>query len=353
MIRYLAKLVNWKQTTKFVICFLFTLAGFLVSQSYAEDFFCPTLREGDQVIVRNVGDIGLNVRKEADGAKKNIRLPNGTKATILQGPKPFGDHIWYEVKWDVPINGIRDGWVAGIIGNQGTNWQSAINTLKLHKAGAKAAAERREEHEQRAEIAAALFKLHDSDTYYDYNDYGCYPRNASGYIGGHSGWDAQTADAAGYQSKKKLVDDPFYSLTSGTVIKVTPGDVSNLSTIAVHSNDKMTTFYLHARKIFVFEGQRVEVGDCLGIQGNTGLWPKNLDALPEKDEIYKNNPQTYKEHVHVEVRKGKNTVLILWCWNITKRIAPNYRSCSLSLQMDNRWRGKSFRSSGCQSGWSS
>ena len=313
MIRYLAKLVNWKQTTKFIIYFLFSLAGFLVSQAYAdhaEDFFCPTLREGDQVIVRNVGDIGLNVREEADGDKKNIRLPNGTEATILNGPKPFGHHIWYEVEWDIPINGIRDGWVAGIIGDQGEKFQTAINTLKLHRAGAKAAAERRVEHEQWAEIASALFKLPASDTNYAYNDYGCEPRDADGYRGGHSGWDAQTADAYGYQSRRDLVNAPFYSLTSGTVIRVKPGDVSDLSVIAVHSNDEMTTFYLHARRIFVFEGQKVEVGDCLGIQGNTGLWPKNLDALSEADrkaiKPYESNPQTYSEHVHVEVRKGKS-----------------------------------------------
>ena len=320
MIRCFVESIDPKQmTTKLemllILClvYCFVLPGtFIVpTTSYAEDWDClaitwnrPSLREGDRVIVRNVNPIGLKLRKTAAGRSKNVRVFDGAKGTILRGPEPVGSHIWYEVKWDNPVKGIRDGWSAGIIGQR---IGCSLKTLWLHEEGDKAKAIRTRENKQQAEIAAKLFKLPAKDTNYDYNPYGSEPGNRAGYRGGHAGWDAQTQNVAGLGSENM----PFYSLTSGTVIRATLGDPSKLSVIAVHSNDDlnpdgMTTLYLHARAIFVYLGQEVSVGDCLGIQGNTGLWP--LATAAEREDYLKNakkKEESYREHVHIEVRTGR------------------------------------------------
>ena len=164
-----------------------------------------------------------------------------------------------------------------------------------------------EKAEKMAEIVAQLFKLDSSETYYDYNDYENNPHWANivgGYIGGHSGWDVQTKSVAQLAS----ADEPFYSVTEGVVIRAGINDPDAFNTIAVHSDDGsengITTLYLHARNTFVYLGQRVNIGSCLGVQGNTGLWPPRD---PEDEIAYADNPESYSEHVHIEVRKGYHT----------------------------------------------
>ena len=152
--------------------------------------------------------------------------------------------------------------------------------------------------EKKAAIVSQLFKLDSSETYHDYNNYGDNPNWANivgGYIGGHSGWDVQTVSVA----REASADESFYSLTDGVVIRAGTSDSEpdSFNTIAVYNNG-ITTLYLHARNTFVYFGQKVRVGSCLGIQGNAGLWPPKDPA----DRIkYENNPDSYREHVHIEV----------------------------------------------------
>lgn len=147
------------------------------------------------------------------------------------------------------------------------------------------------EAEKKDRIVEVLFKLEqgqaDTLTYHDYNDFGDqkdWDGIVLGYQGGHAGWDVQTISVAG---NVPTVDEKFYSLTSGTVINTTA-----LNTIAVYDGtNHKTTLYLHARKIYVSIGEGVEVGDLLGIQGNTGL--ENVTGPNDR------------EHVHIEVRDGR------------------------------------------------
>ena len=268
---------------------------------------CPTLYVGDRVTVQNVGDIGLAVRETPGHEIAKTRMFDGDKGTIMDGPRPWGDHIWYEIKWDVPIDG--ENWSAGIIGRvKGESFK----TLRLHQEGVEAAAARDNRDKQRREIASKLFKISSDLINHGYNDYGCHPENISGYRGGHSGWDIQTKNVAQLAS----AEQPFYSLTAGRVIGVEEGDPDTLSVIAVHNDDDfnpdgMTTLYLHARAIFVYPGQEISVGDCLGIQGNAGLWRfatdresnvyLNINKNSTTEEERKGN---YREHVHIEVREG-------------------------------------------------
>ena len=144
---------------------------------------------------------------------------------------------------------------------------------------------------KQARIAEKLFGLRlyeaDSLTYYDYNNYRALPHNdtdkCDGYLGGHSGWDVQTQSVAG---NEKTADEEFYSLTSGEVIAIG----GTLGKIAVYNaTANKTTLYLHARAIYVSQGQTVNVGTALGIQGNVGLGFSNPSV---------------NEHVHIEVRDG-------------------------------------------------
>ena len=141
--------------------------------------------------------------------------------------------------------------------------------------------------EVRARLARALFGP-GKPTNHDYNSYAArWPAlegSCRGYDGGHSGWDAQTQSVAGPVPTK---DEPFFSLTTGTVI-VAGGNAFN--TIAVYDAvANLTTLYAHARRVDVRVGQPVRVGTQLGIQGNAGL----------------SSDPTDREHVHVEVRRGR------------------------------------------------
>ena len=142
-------------------------------------------------------------------------------------------------------------------------------------------------------IATYLFgipaNLIDSDgtgANYNYNNWKDSPGihkngKCDAYDGGHSGIDLQTKDVAG----TKTANRKFFSLSKGVVIKA-GGDKYN--TIAIYDETlDVTSLYLHARNVDVAIGQTVEVGVKLGIQGSTGAY----DA----------------EHVHFEVRKGKNS----------------------------------------------
>ena len=145
--------------------------------------------------------------------------------------------------------------------------------------------------EVRARLARALFGP-GKPTNHDYNSYAArWPElegGCRGYDGGHSGWDAQTQSVAGAVPTK---DEPFFSLTTGTVI-VAGGNAFN--TIAVYDAvANLTTLYAHARRVDVRVGQLVRVGAQLGIQGNAGL----------------SSDPTDREHVHVEVRSGRRTRL--------------------------------------------
>ena len=144
---------------------------------------------------------------------------------------------------------------------------------------------------RQARIAEKLFGLRlseaDSLTNYDYNNYMARPHDTGecdGYMGGHSGWDVQTKSVAG----DKTADVTFYSLTSGEVT-ATGGKYGKIA--VYNATDDKTTLYLHAREIFVSQGQTVNVGTPLGIQGNAGLVSDPSDT-------------NTNEHVHVEVRDG-------------------------------------------------
>ena len=117
----------------------------------------------------------------------------------------------------------------------------------------------------------------------DYNDFGA-PRpwaGAGGYTGGHAGWDVQTTNV--YEDRTANV--PFYSLTEGEVVYV---DSMSLGAIGVYDADEdFTVYYLHARHVYVREGQRVSVDQRLGIQGDTGV--------------------PGEEHIHIEVHRGDRT----------------------------------------------
>ena len=104
-----------------------------------------------------------------------------------------------------------------------------------------------------------------------------------GYIGGHSGWDAQTLSVAG----RATADERFYAVSPG-VIKRFGSPTVNL--IAVwHRQSKTTTIYMHARSLNpnLSINDPVEVGTWLGIQGDRG--------------------SAGAEHVHIEVRAGEWT----------------------------------------------
>ena len=125
-------------------------------------------------------------------------------------------------------------------------------------------------------------------TYADYNDFAQNPGLFNeGYAGGHAGWDVQTVNVA----RERTANVPFYSLTAGKVAYVVaPDGELRGGTVAVFDHQaQKTTYYLHARHVYVHEEQQVSVGQRLGIQGN--------NELDQTD-------RTVREHVHVEVHEG-------------------------------------------------
>jgi len=120
---------------------------------------------------------------------------------------------------------------------------------------------------------------------YDYNDWKADPATGcKGYDGGHSGIDMQTVDVEGEATANRH----FYSLSSGVVISA---GADSFNTISIYNQSKnISVLYLHARKLYVQDGDRVKVGDKLGEQGNVGLG---------------HSRQTIAEHVHLEVRDDR------------------------------------------------
>lgn len=140
----------------------------------------------------------------------------------------------------------------------------------------------------------------------DYNDFGEY---GPSYKGGHAGWDVQTTNVG----EGATANVPFYSLTAGKVVY--PPD-SSLRTpygawgaIGVDDGEN-TVYYLHARHIYVYEGQQVEVGEPLGIQGDTGV----SGAEHVHIEVHRNQerpPHNFDGAVNARWRGGTNS-LLLW-----------------------------------------
>ena len=167
--------------------------------------------------------------------------------------------------------------------------------------------------EKEATILAVLFGGEPSHGHY--NDWGCPDLKGvgdrwcdiwgsatsspdKGYVGGHSGWDAQTLSVVGDDTD----DERFYSLTPGEVIS----GVASCNTIYVWDRaTQRTVQYLHARRVDVRPGTdsaAVGVGSGLGIQGNACLLPPGAGSWSETRR------QSYMEHVHIEVHVGRVTI---------------------------------------------
>ena len=292
-----------------LVCCFFVVAVLLTTNDVHADRECDiyVLRKGDRVILQKTGKDGLRVRNQA-GIDKSERPPvvhNGTRGTVLKGPVrdtesgPPGTDIkytWYKVKWDT-ANGELTGWTADVIDGCPTYIISA------------------ERADQKDAIVEKLFKgISHEATNHDYNDYKCNPNwRVNGelvYQGGHAGWDVQTHSVFGPTPKNEpLVDEPFYSLTAGTVVRAKLGRTEgNPAVIAIY--DKLcnkTTLYLHAREIDQEiidkskHGGDIDPNTYLGIQGNTGLWKY---AGEEDQKKYGDNPESFREHIHIEVIDG-------------------------------------------------
>ena len=105
-----------------------------------------------------------------------------------------------------------------------------------------------------------------------YADFQLYTDACNGYVGGHSGWDIQTRNAADWRDEGGSPDVRFRSLTSGILTKL-GGD--NVNTIAVFDGIKTTT-YLHGASLSGTAladksvGDLVHIGDPLAKQSDEG-----------------------------------------------------------------------------------
>ena len=242
-------------------CWLIVILGGLVYPSISH-----ALSIGDEIVLKSNA---LNVRQENRIADGNVQatLVRGVEGVIGDGPVKGPTYTWYYIDWK---NGVS-GWSVGAI-----NGCTTIITTERAR--------------QKDELVTHLFndlrenrdniKYHPSDTNHDYNDYGC-RWEGDPYIGGHTGWDAQTKDVV----RNKGINVTFYSLTAGEVIRVREINDATGYVLAIYDGE-MTTLYLHARDIWVSTNDIVRVGTPLGIQGNTG----NATGV----------------HVHIEVVKGED-----------------------------------------------
>ncbi len=276
MIRSFIKSIGPKQKLKsktrslmsLACFFIFIFGGLLVPNS------SQAFQKGDTVVAQNRGPGGKVIVRWVSGisvpwaATVKGRVPNGTRGIIQKGPERGNNLLWYEVEWKI-LGANLVGWSAETVTEDGCKVIGAA-----------------EEADRRDVLVEALFwNIPHTETNHDYNGYGCDPNDdnaCDGYRGGHSGWDAQTKSVAG----ELTADEEFYSLTTGKVIRAG----GNFNTIAIYNeHDNKTTLYLHARHLYVDVGDSVEIGDRLGIQGDTG--PGNITG----------------EHVHIEVRDGSQT----------------------------------------------
>lgn len=300
----------WKSTTNAgkpvllgLVCCFVMVAGLLTTRDI------QAFSKGDRVVLQNAPN-GRYVRKNpiVDPEEEPSLVHNGTEGTLLKDPVKDPTYTWYKVDWDT-ANGeeLEDGWTADVID------------------GCPFYIDLAERADQRDVIVERLFNgippekmdqldnpITHEDTNHDYNGYGCNLNwKVNGklvYQGGHAGWDAQTLSVVGPTPKgRSLVDEPFYSLTAGTVVIANPGKTKgNTAVIAIYDKlcDK-TTLYLHAREIdpYIIDkfGKDIDQDTLLGIQGNTGLWKF---ATEEEKKEYEDNPESFSEHVHIEVIDG-------------------------------------------------
>ena len=81
-----------------------------------------------------------------------------------------------------------------------------------------------------------------------------------------------------------LKNDNVPSFSSGTVVRTKTGDTGFGNYVVVKDNRGFYNYYAHLNSISVKEGQKVNEGDILGIQGETG--------------------QAKGKHLHLEVRSN-------------------------------------------------
>ena len=72
------------------------------------------LDDGVAVIVRNTGDLGLNIRSQprVNDNNKIGQVHDGATGTITDGPQINGDFTWWKIDWDR----AREGWSVAVIG---------------------------------------------------------------------------------------------------------------------------------------------------------------------------------------------------------------------------------------------
>ena len=269
--------------------------GVIINNAYAFD-------KDDEIVVQNTFN-GLDLREtHRMGAKVVAKVRDGARGIILNKVKENG-LTWYQVHWDSSkVDCIEPKKQPCSVG-----W-SFLEEIGCEIFGTPEEADRRDA------IVEKLFRgIPHEATNHEYNGHRCNPDfwdedEISGYKGGHSGWDVQTRSVVGATPKgKPLVDEHFYSLTAGTVVIANPGETKgNAAVIAIYDKPcKKTTLYLHAREIdpAIIEkiGEDIDEGDYLGIQGNAGLWKL---ATKEDKEKYGDNPESFREHVHIEVIDG-------------------------------------------------
>ena len=70
-----------------------------------------TLSVGSSAWVTQAGGLPLRLRSQPGLAKDTVidRLPPGTQMTLLEGPQPHDNHLW----WRIRTTDGREGWVAG------------------------------------------------------------------------------------------------------------------------------------------------------------------------------------------------------------------------------------------------
>ena len=271
-----------------VCCFVMVAGSLITSNVHA-------FNEGDKVVVQNTFTDQLNVRANprVDHEEDPPKVSDGTRGKVLENPVRGPKYIWYRVEWETP-NKLK-GW-------------SVKSTGGCDLIGSAETADRRDV------IVERLFKgIPHEQTNHEYNGHGCNPNfwdkdKIGGYKGGHSGWDVQTHSVFGPTPKDEhLVDEHFYSLTAGTVVIANPGETKgSAAVIAIYDKlcDK-TTLYLHAREIdqYIINkiGEEIDQDTYLGVQGNTGLWKL---ATKQEEEVYGDNPESFREHVHIEVIDG-------------------------------------------------
>ena len=304
MIHCFVKSTVWRSTTNLgkrallglVCCFVIGVGLLITNDVHA--FFS----KGDRVVLQNAPK-GHNVRSDHRVDPKTFlaTISNGTRGTVSKDPVKDPKYTWYWVEWDTP-NGVLEGWTADTIDGCPFFIDSAERADKRD-----VIVERLFNGTPPEKMDKLDYPITHQDTNHDYNDYGCnLTWRVNGklvYQGGHAGWDVYTHSVEDQHS----VDECFHSLTAGTVVLATPGETKGDAAVIAIYDDlcKKTTLYLHAQEIdqYIIDkmGKDIDIDTLLGIQGNTGLWKFATEAQ-KKD--YADNPESFSEHVHIEVIDG-------------------------------------------------